>query len=51
MGNFSYAGIPFAEAERNMRCFATQVMPELKKWDSEPLKEGAELNTFGAKAA
>jgi len=26
-------------------------MPELKKWNSEPLKEGAELNTFGAKAA
>ena len=51
MGNFGYAGMPFAEAERNMKCFATQVMPELKKWDSAPLKEGAELNTFGAKAA
>ncbi len=30
MGVFSYAGMPHAEADRNMRLFARQVMPELK---------------------
>lgn len=30
-GVFSYAGMPYAEAERNMRLFASEVMPELKK--------------------
>jgi alkanesulfonate monooxygenase SsuD/methylene tetrahydromethanopterin reductase-like flavin-dependent oxidoreductase (luciferase family) len=30
--NFSYAGMPYAEAERNMRCFAEYVLPELKRW-------------------
>ncbi len=28
---FAYAGMPIEEAERNMRTFATKVMPELKK--------------------
>lgn len=30
-GVFSYAGMDAAEAERNMRLFAAEVMPELKK--------------------
>ena len=30
-GVFSYAGLPYDEAERNMRLFAKTVMPELKK--------------------
>jgi alkanesulfonate monooxygenase SsuD/methylene tetrahydromethanopterin reductase-like flavin-dependent oxidoreductase (luciferase family) len=30
-GLFSYAGMPWDEAERNMRLFAREVMPELKK--------------------
>ena len=30
-GVFSYAGMPWAEAERNMTLFAKQVMPELQK--------------------
>lgn len=30
-GVFSYAGMPWAEAERNMTLFAKTVMPELKK--------------------
>jgi alkanesulfonate monooxygenase SsuD/methylene tetrahydromethanopterin reductase-like flavin-dependent oxidoreductase (luciferase family) len=30
-GVFSYAGMPYDEAERNMRLFAAEVMPELKK--------------------
>jgi alkanesulfonate monooxygenase SsuD/methylene tetrahydromethanopterin reductase-like flavin-dependent oxidoreductase (luciferase family) len=51
MCNFSYAGMPWAEAERSMKCFAEKVMPEVKKWQTTPLKEGAELNGFGAKAA
>jgi alkanesulfonate monooxygenase SsuD/methylene tetrahydromethanopterin reductase-like flavin-dependent oxidoreductase (luciferase family) len=30
-GVFSYAGMPFEDAEKNLRLFATEVMPELKK--------------------
>ena len=29
---FSYGGMPYAEAERSMRLFASEVMPELKKF-------------------
>ena len=29
-GLFSYAGMPWAEAERNLRLFAREVMPALK---------------------
>jgi len=31
VGVFSYAGMPYEEAERNMRLFAKEVMPQLKK--------------------
>ncbi len=34
MGHFSFAGMPYAEAERSLRCFVEQVMPELKRWDA-----------------
>ncbi|MGH8012812.1 MAG: LLM class flavin-dependent oxidoreductase, partial [Candidatus Binataceae bacterium] len=40
MANFSYAGMPFDEAERNLKCFVKHVMPELKKWQTKPLVEG-----------
>jgi alkanesulfonate monooxygenase SsuD/methylene tetrahydromethanopterin reductase-like flavin-dependent oxidoreductase (luciferase family) len=30
VGIFSYAGMPWEEAERNLRCFAAEVMPRLK---------------------
>ena len=43
LGNFSYAGMPFDEAERNIKCFAKHVMPELQKWKTAPLPEPAEL--------
>jgi alkanesulfonate monooxygenase SsuD/methylene tetrahydromethanopterin reductase-like flavin-dependent oxidoreductase (luciferase family) len=43
MLNFSYGGMPYDEAERNMKCFAKTVMPEIKKWRTEPLHEGADL--------
>jgi alkanesulfonate monooxygenase SsuD/methylene tetrahydromethanopterin reductase-like flavin-dependent oxidoreductase (luciferase family) len=36
VGCFSYAGMPFAEAERNMRLFARTVLPELKKVGANP---------------
>ena len=36
MGHFSFAGMPYDEAERNLRCFVERVMPELKRWDAEP---------------
>ncbi|MBI3786370.1 MAG: LLM class flavin-dependent oxidoreductase [Deltaproteobacteria bacterium] len=32
IGVFSYAGMPIEEAERSMRLFAAEVLPELKKW-------------------
>src|SRR6185503_131371 len=31
VGVFSYAGMPYDEAERNMRLFAAEVTPALKK--------------------
>ena len=39
-GVFSYAGMEIEEAERNMKLFAKEVMPELKK--VEPLVEAPE---------
>jgi alkanesulfonate monooxygenase SsuD/methylene tetrahydromethanopterin reductase-like flavin-dependent oxidoreductase (luciferase family) len=36
VGVFSYAGMPYDEAERNMRLFAREVMPELQKLGSPP---------------
>lgn len=30
IGVFSYAGMPAGEAERNRRCFASEVMPRLQ---------------------
>ena len=39
----SYAGMPWNEAERNLRCFAEHCLPELKNWDVEPLISPAEL--------
>jgi len=41
--NFSYAGMPWAEAERNMKCFAQHVLPELHKWKTQPFGEAPEL--------
>jgi hypothetical protein len=35
--------MPFDEAERNIKCFAKHVMPELKKWKTAPLPEPTEL--------
>jgi alkanesulfonate monooxygenase SsuD/methylene tetrahydromethanopterin reductase-like flavin-dependent oxidoreductase (luciferase family) len=35
VGVFSYAGMPYDEAERNMRLFAREVMPELQKLTPE----------------
>ena len=31
VGVFSYGGMPFAEAERNLKAFAKEVAPELRK--------------------
>ena len=46
--NLSYAGMPYDEAERNLRCFAEHVMPELQKWSTTPLTEPALLNIRAA---
>ena len=42
--HFGYAGMPYDEAERNMRCFVTHVLPELKTWDTPLLCEPAPLS-------
>jgi alkanesulfonate monooxygenase SsuD/methylene tetrahydromethanopterin reductase-like flavin-dependent oxidoreductase (luciferase family) len=39
MCQFSYGGMPYDEVERNLRCFARHVLPELKTWDTPPLAE------------
>ena len=31
---FSYAGMPYEDAERNLRLFATEVMPQLQRFDT-----------------
>jgi alkanesulfonate monooxygenase SsuD/methylene tetrahydromethanopterin reductase-like flavin-dependent oxidoreductase (luciferase family) len=36
VGAFSYAGMPWDEVERNVKLFAREVMPELKKLGVEP---------------
>jgi hypothetical protein len=44
VGVFSYAGMPYEDAERNMRLFAREVMPALQK-------VGAEMPAAGRVAA
>ncbi len=41
VGCFSYAGMPYDEAERNLRLFAREVMPELRKLGAEEPREQA----------
>ena len=48
MLNFSYAGMPYDEAERNLKCFAKHVLPELKKWNTEPLVDPAPIASSAA---
>jgi alkanesulfonate monooxygenase SsuD/methylene tetrahydromethanopterin reductase-like flavin-dependent oxidoreductase (luciferase family) len=45
MCHFSYAGLPGDEVERNLRCFARHVLPELKRWPTEPLAQPPLLAT------
>ena len=35
--NFSFAGMPAEDAERSVRLFAAEVLPELHTWDAEPV--------------
>ena len=51
MGNFSYAGMPYDEAEGSLKCFAKHVLPELKKWDTTPLAEPEPLSMPAPAAA
>ena len=44
MVGVSYAGMPYAEAERNLECFVKHVMPVVKKWDTQPLEEPREVD-------
>jgi alkanesulfonate monooxygenase SsuD/methylene tetrahydromethanopterin reductase-like flavin-dependent oxidoreductase (luciferase family) len=53
VGVFSYAGMPYEEAERNMRLFAKDVMPELKTLAvtppaaPEPAAAGRDVRALG----
>ncbi|MCK9992645.1 MAG: hypothetical protein Dbin4_01165, partial [Alphaproteobacteria bacterium] len=38
-GVFSYAGMPYKDAEASMRLFAKEVMPEVKKLPGAPLMD------------
>ena len=51
MCNMSYAGMPYDEAERSLRCFAKHVLPELKKWDTTPLVTPQPLTNMPAPAS
>ena len=42
VGVFSYAGMPYEEAERNMRLFARTVMPEVQRLAPAPAGAAAE---------
>jgi alkanesulfonate monooxygenase SsuD/methylene tetrahydromethanopterin reductase-like flavin-dependent oxidoreductase (luciferase family) len=42
VGVFGYAGMPAAEAERNMRLFAAEVMPEIRRLERGPDAPAAE---------
>jgi alkanesulfonate monooxygenase SsuD/methylene tetrahydromethanopterin reductase-like flavin-dependent oxidoreductase (luciferase family) len=42
VGVFSYAGMPAAEAERNLRLFAAEVMPEIRTLEGRPAAKAAE---------
>ena len=48
MATLSYAGMPYDEAERNMRCFAAHVLPELRGWPAAPLVEPDALDIRAA---
>jgi len=53
VGVFSYAGMPYDEAERNMRLFVKEVMPEVKKLAAvapaapEPAAAGKDVRALG----
>jgi hypothetical protein len=51
MLNFSYAGMPFDEVERSLKLFAKSVLPEVKKWQTEPLKDPEEFDARQYNAA
>jgi alkanesulfonate monooxygenase SsuD/methylene tetrahydromethanopterin reductase-like flavin-dependent oxidoreductase (luciferase family) len=46
--NFSFGGMPYEDAERSIKCFAKYVLPELKKWNTEPLKDPAPISSSAA---
>ena len=39
----SYAGMPWDEANRNLRCFAEKVLPVVQSWQAPPLAEPAPI--------
>jgi alkanesulfonate monooxygenase SsuD/methylene tetrahydromethanopterin reductase-like flavin-dependent oxidoreductase (luciferase family) len=42
--HFSFAGMPYDEAERSLRCFVQHVLPELKRWEAPSPAEPAALS-------
>jgi alkanesulfonate monooxygenase SsuD/methylene tetrahydromethanopterin reductase-like flavin-dependent oxidoreductase (luciferase family) len=39
--SFSFAGMPADLAEKSIRLFATEVLPEVKRWDAPSIPSGA----------
>ena len=51
MFNFSYAGMPYQEAERNLKCFVKNVIPELRKWNGDPIGQASPTLSLGSPAS
>ena len=49
---FSYADMPYDVAERSLRLFAAEVLPELNRWETDPIEDGrAPRPAQGARSA
>lgn len=51
MGHFSSAGMPWDGAERSLRLFVREVLPELHRWQTEPLAEPRALRAAGTRSS
>jgi hypothetical protein len=41
IAHFAFAGLPYEQAERSMRLFASDVLPALKEWKAEATPDNA----------
>jgi len=50
VGVFSYAGMPYEDAEQNMRLFAKDVMPQLQKLAVTPARAAGRAQTADSRS-